>query len=87
MPPFTQNGAISASLKVTETIKILQPLVNIFDKEINTNAYLAIIYEKIWYFSELKTCLFHLLKHVFFGRKHGKQNSISCGLNDFFLIF
>ena len=53
-------------------IPLLQPLINIFDKEINTNAYLAIIYEKMWYFSELKTCLFHLLKHVFFERKHGK---------------
>ena len=55
MPPFSQHGAISAFLGVTETIEILQPLINIFDKDLNTNAYLVIIYEKIWYFSESKT--------------------------------
>ena len=34
-----------------------------------------------------QTCLFHLLKHVFFGRMRGKQqNNISCR-NDFFSCF
>ena len=55
MPPFSKNGAISAFLGVTETIEILQPLINFFDKDLNTNAYLVIMYEKIWYFSESKT--------------------------------
>ena len=33
MPPFSQNSTvISASLGVTETIEILQPLINFFDK-------------------------------------------------------
>ena len=64
---ISQNGAISDFLEVTETIKILQPLINFFD----------IIYEKIWYFSESKTidvhtCPIHLHKHVFFGRMRGK---------------
>ena len=61
MPPFSQNGAISAFLGVTETIEILQPLINFFDKDLNTNAYLVIIYEKIWYFSESKTTDVHCL--------------------------
>ena len=79
MPPFSQNGAISAILEVTETIEILQPLINFFDKDLNTNAYHVITYKKIWYFSELKmciamaqTCFFHLLKHVFVGRMRRK---------------
>ena len=43
MSPFSQNGATSAFLGVTETIEILQPLINFFDKDLNTNAYLVII--------------------------------------------
>ena len=54
MPPFAQNGAISAFLGVTEKIEVLQPLINFFDKDLNTNAYLFVIYEKIWYFSGSK---------------------------------
>ena len=54
MPPFSQNGTISAFLGLTETIEILQPSINFFDKDLNTNAYLVIIYEKMWYFSESK---------------------------------
>ena len=46
MPPFSPNGAISAFLGVIEAIEILQPLINVFDKDLNTNAYL-VIYEKI----------------------------------------
>ena len=61
MPPFSQNGAISAFLGVTETIEILQPLINFFYKDLNTNAYLVIIYEKIWYFSVSKTIDVHCL--------------------------
>ena len=55
MPPLSQNGDISAFLGVNETIEILQPLINFFDKDLNTNACLVIIYEKMWYFSESKT--------------------------------
>ena len=61
MPPFSKDGSISAFLRVTETIEILQPLINFFDKDLNTNAYLVIIYEKIWYFSESKTIDVHCL--------------------------
>ena len=61
MPPYSQNGTISAFLGVTETIEILQPLINFFGKNLNTNAYLVIIYEKIWYFSESKTIDVHWL--------------------------
>ena len=42
MPPFSQNGAISAFLGLTETVEIPQPLINFFDKDL-TNAYLVII--------------------------------------------
>ena len=55
MPHFPPYDAISTFLGLTETIEILQPLINFFHKDINTNAYLVIIYEKIWYFSESKT--------------------------------
>ena len=61
MPPFPQNGAISAFLGVNETIEILQRLINFFDNDLDTNAYLVIIYEKIWYFSESKTIDVHWL--------------------------
>ena len=61
MPPFSKNCAISAFLEVTETFEILQPLINIFDKDLNTNAYLVIIYEKKRYFSESKTIDVHCL--------------------------
>ena len=61
MPPFSQNGVIFAFLGVTETIEILQPLIHVFDMDLNTNAYLVIIYEKIWYFSESKTIDVHCL--------------------------
>ena len=56
-----QNGAISAFLGVTETIEILQPLINFFDEDLFTNAYLVIICEKMWYFSESKTIDVHCL--------------------------
>ena len=81
MPPFSQNGTISAILGATETIEILQPLINFFDKDLSKNEYLVNIYEKIWYFSGSKplmcialaqTCLFYFLKQVFFGRMRGK---------------
>ena len=48
---------------------------NVFDKDLNTNAYLVIVYEKISHCSESKTIdvhfwvkksLFHLLTHRFF---------------------
>ena len=64
---FSQNGAISAFLGVTEKIEILQPLINLLDKDLNTNAYLVMTYEKIWYFSESKTIDVHCLgSNVFF---------------------
>ena len=56
---FSHNGAITAFLGVTETIEILQPLINFFDKDRNTNV--VTIYEKIWYFSESKTIDVHCL--------------------------
>ena len=43
MLPFSKSGAISAFLGITKTIEILQSLMNFFDKDLNTNAYLVII--------------------------------------------
>ena len=39
---FPENGAISAFLGVIQTIEILQPLTNYFDKDLNTNAMLLL---------------------------------------------
>ena len=67
MQYFSQNGTISAFLGVTETIEILQPMINFFDKDFNTSAYLVIIYGKIWHFSESKNIDVHCLSsNVFF---------------------
>ena len=77
MPPFPQDGPISAFLGVTETIEILQPLTNFFDNDHNTNACLSILYIlpyriPLICIALVQTCLFHLLKHVSFGRMRGK---------------
>ena len=78
MPPFPQNGTISAFLGVTEIIEILQPLIYFFDK-VWTSIQMRILLlymKKIWYLANRKpmmcialaqTCLFHLLKHVYFS--------------------
>ena len=60
-------------LGVTETIKILQPSINFFDKDLSTNAYLVIIYEKAWYFSESKTIDVHCL-----GSNVSFPSSLTC---------
>ena len=77
--PFSPTWRLSRS---TETIEILQPLINFFDKDLNTNAYLVVIYMKkygilanrkpMMCIALAQTCLSHLLKHAFFGRMRGK---------------
>ena len=61
MPPFVSKRRHLCFLGVTETIEVLQPLMNFFNKDLYVNAYLVTIYEKIWYFSELKTIDVHCL--------------------------
>ena len=87
----------SAFLGVTKTIEILQPLINVLDKDLNTNAYLVIIYEKIWYFSGSKTIDVHCLgsianvsfsssqKCMFRTYARKPKDNINCR-NDFFLF-
>ena len=74
---FSQNGAITAFLGVTETIENLQPLINFFDKDRNTNVHLVTIYEKIWYFSESKTIDVHCL-----GSNVSFRSSQTCIFSD-----
>ena len=95
MPSISQNGTISTFLGVTETIEILQQLIiNFFDKDLSKNEYLVNIYEKMWYFSELKTIDLHCLgsnvsfpssQTYIFRTPRKIKNNISCR-NDFFLI-
>ena len=81
MPPLSQNGAISTFLGVTETIEILQPLINFFTRTLIQMRILLLYMRKYGILANRKplmwialpqTCLFHLLKHVFFGRMRGK---------------
>ena len=67
---------------ICQTIEILQPLINFFEKDlINTNTYLVIMRKygilanrkPLMCIALTQTCLFHLLKHVFFGRMRGKK--------------
>ena len=46
MHTFFSKCAIFAFLGVTETIEIMQPLINFFDKDLNTNAYLLLYMRK-----------------------------------------
>ena len=77
-PPFLPNDAISAFFGVTETVEILQSLINFFGKDLNTNAYLVRKYgflanrKPLMCIALNQTCLFHLLKYVFFGHMRGK---------------
>ena len=91
------NGAISAFLGVTETIEILQPSINIFDKDLNTNAYLVIIYtRKCDILANRKTFdVYCLGSNVFFPssqtsifvRIPGKDNNNINDKNDFVSYF
>ncbi len=83
-------------LRVTETITILSPLINVFEKDLNTNTYLVIIYEKTSHCSEskiidvhfwVKTSLYHLLRHRFLGEACAENNKIIEVLEMIFLLF
>ncbi len=71
-------------------------MINFFDKDLNTNVYFVIMYEKTSHCSEsktidahfwVKTSLFHLLRHRVFWEACAENNKIIEVLEIFFLLF
>ena len=63
MPPFSKNNAISTFLGVTETIEIVQTLINFFDMDgtLIQMRILLLYIKKIWYFNRKPLIYMHCL--------------------------